>query len=86
MEVPREAFRRELDAWIDRVRAGQTIVVTEQGIPVARVTPVGPAAQIESLTWQGVLSEPRGPRPVARGAERVHASAPVSDYVSEQRR
>jgi prevent-host-death family protein len=86
MEVSVTALRAELAAWLDRVRAGEEIIVTDRGTPVARLAPVGSVSLIESLTEQGVLSKPRGPRRVARGAERVHADGSVSDYVSEHRR
>ena len=86
MDVSISALRAELAMWIDRVRDGEEVVITDRGTPVARLTPVGRASLIESLTEQGVLSRPRGPRPVARDMKRVHADGPVSDYVSEQRR
>ena len=86
MDVSITALRAELATWIDRVRAGAEVVITDRGTPVARLTPVGSTSLIESLTEQRVLSKPHGPRPVARGAKRVHADGSVSDYVSEQRR
>ena len=86
MDVPITTLRAELAMWIDRVRAGEDVVITDRGTPVARLTSVASGSLIESLTEQGVLSKPKGPRPIARGAGRVKASGPVSDYVSDQRR
>ena len=86
MDVPITTLRAELAAWIERVRSGEDVVITERGMPVARLTSVMSGTLVESLTEQGVLSKPKGPRPAARGAERVQASGPVSPYVSEQRR
>ncbi len=79
------ALRAELAAWLDRVRGGEEVVVTERGTPVARLTPIGSRSLIESLTERGMLSKPHGPRPVARDAARVHAAGQVSVYVSDHR-
>jgi antitoxin (DNA-binding transcriptional repressor) of toxin-antitoxin stability system len=61
------------------------LVITERGAPVARLAPIDSAPLIETLTERGVLSRPRGERPVARGAGRVRAAGDVSDLISEQR-
>ncbi len=81
------ALRAELAGWIERVRAGEEVVITDRGIPVARLLPVDSAPLIEQLTQQGVLAKPRDPhRPTARGSERVTADGSVSDLVGDQRR
>ena len=86
MDVAISTLRAELLSWIDRARAGEEIVVTDRGIPVARLLAVETAPLLEDLTQRGVLSRPRGDRPAARGLVRARASGPVSDLVSEQRR
>jgi len=87
MDVAISALRAELSSWIERVRSGEEVVVTDRGIPVARLSQVDTAPLLEQLVQRGVLSKPRGaPRPAARGMVRAHASGPVSDLVSEQRR
>ena len=79
-------FRAELSQWIDRVRAGEEVVVTDRGTPVARLLPVDAAPLLDQLTQRGVLGRPtRADRPAARGAARVRASGPVADLVGEQR-
>ena len=86
MDVAITALRAELSSWIDRVRAGEEIVVTDRGTPVARLLPVDTAPLLETLVQTGVLSKPlRADRPAARQASRVHARGPVADLVSEQR-
>lgn len=79
-------LRAELATWLDRVRAGGEVVITDRGTPVGRLAPIDSVPLIEALTEQGALSRSRGQRPVARGATRVRASADVSDLISEQRR
>lgn len=87
MDVAISRLRAELADWIDRVRAGDEVVVTDRGTPVARLVAVDSAPRLEQLTREGVLSRPlRTDRPVASTAKRVPARAPVSELVSEQRR
>ena len=87
MDVAISTLRAELSSWIERVRSGEEVIVTDRGIPVARLSQVDTAPLLEQLVQRGVLSKPRGaPRPAARGIVRAHASGPVSDLVTEQRR
>ncbi len=87
MDVAISALRAELSSWIERARAGEEVVVTDRGTPVARLLAVDTAPLIDQLVQQGALSKPRrAQRPVARGAVRARARAPVSALVGEQRR
>lgn len=86
MDVAVSALRAELADWIERVRAGEEVVVTDRGTPVARLVSVDTAPLLEELTKQGVLGRPKSARPRARGARRVSARESVSDLVGEQRR
>jgi prevent-host-death family protein len=86
MDVAITSLRAELASWIEHVRAGEEIVVTDRGVAVARLVPVDSAPLIEALVAQGRLSKPRGERPAARQIQRVRASGPVADLISEQRR
>jgi prevent-host-death family protein len=86
MDVPVSVLRAELKAWLGRVNAGAEVVVTDRGIPVARLLPVDAAPVIERLTQEGVIARPRRQqRPTATGRRRVKASGPVADLISEQR-
>jgi prevent-host-death family protein len=87
MEVTISKLRSELADWLARAREGEEIIVTDRGIPVARLSSVETAPLIEQLTQSGILSKPRSAaRPTARGASRVQAHGSVADLVSEQRR
>lgn len=80
-------LRAELASWITRARAGEEVVVTDRGVPVARLLAIDAAPLIERLTREGVLSRPRRPdRPQATGAARVPAHRSVAELVSDQRR
>lgn len=86
MDVAISTFRAELSRWIERARAGEEVVITDRGTPVARLLPIDAAPLLDQLVERGVLSRPqRADRPAARGVARVRASGPVADLVSEQR-
>ena len=86
MDVAISTLRAELSRWIGRARDGEEVVVTDRGTPVARLLPVDTAPLLDQLVERGVLSKPqRADRPTARGADRVRATDPVADLVSEQR-
>ena len=87
MDVAVSTFRAELSIGIERARSGEEVVITDRGTPVARLLAVDTAPLLEQLITGGVLSKPRRhDRPATRGASRAHASGPVSEVVSEQRR
>jgi len=86
VDVAISMLRAELSSWIERARAGEEIVVTERGIPVARLLAIDSAPLLDQLTQQGVLSRPSRPRPSARNAVRARATGSVSDLVGDQRR
>jgi prevent-host-death family protein len=86
MEVAITTLRADLSNWIERARAGEEIVVTDRGLPVARLLPVDTSPILEQLVANGIISGPRrAKRPAARGAGRVRATGPVAELVSEQR-
>ena len=86
VEVAITALRAALSSWIERARAGEEVIVTDRGIPVARLLAVDSAPLLDRLTQQGVLGRPSGPRPVARDAVRVRATGSVSDLVGDEQR
>ncbi len=85
MDVAVSTLRAELSSWLDRVKAGEEVVVTERGIPVVRMLPVATASHIEQLVRAGVLS-PAMARSPANSFARVRGHGSVADLISEQRR
>jgi prevent-host-death family protein len=64
-----------LSALLDAVRGGETIVVTDRGIPIARIEPIGagvPAGRVQRLHRAGVLA----PASAADAVERIRRPAP----------
>lgn len=86
VDVSVTEFRAHLSEWLDRARAGGEVVITERGIPVARLAALDSAGTLERLTAEGVIGKATGQRPVAAGRSGPRPRRPVSDRVSDQRR
>jgi prevent-host-death family protein len=87
MDVAVSEFRAHLSEWLERAREGEEVVVTERGVPVARLLGISAAATLERLTAEGVIGGPeRAQRPPASGRSRPRARRSVAKLVSEQRR
>lgn len=86
MDVAITELRANLKDFIERAKAGERIVVTDRGVPVARLGPADEESLVERLEREGVLTRARsGRRPVAGRGKRVKADGPVADLVSEMR-
>jgi prevent-host-death family protein len=80
-------LRAHLSEWLERVRQGQEVVVTDRGMPVARLLGISAISTLERLTAEGVIAQPeRAQRPTASGRRRPRARRSVAEIVSEQRR
>lgn len=85
-EVGVAQLRRELKDWLDRAQAGDEVVVTDRGRPIARLSGIETTSLLEQLTADGQLSRPRHDRrPTARGRQRVPATDEVSASVTTER-
>ena len=85
-EVGIRELKNGLSKFIDRVRAGDEVIVTDRGRPVARLTAIDASDdQLADLMAEGVVRPPTsGGRHLP--ARRVTSNAPVSDLVGDQRR
>ncbi|MDQ3680713.1 MAG: type II toxin-antitoxin system prevent-host-death family antitoxin [Actinomycetota bacterium] len=87
MDVAVSDLRANLSEWLKRVRAGDEVVVTERGVPVARLLGIQTTPLLDRLTAEGVIGRPTSSdRPVAAGRPRPRPRRPVAPLVSEQRR
>jgi prevent-host-death family protein len=76
-------LRDGLSHFLDDVRKGRTITVTDHGRPVARIVPIDDTSW-ERLIAEGVVEpakQRKGPLP-----DPIQASGTVSDLVHDQRR
>lgn len=87
MDVAISELRSKLRTWVDRARSGDDVVVTERGVPIARLVAVDAADVIERLEREGIISRPKsGTRPRSTSRSRVKAKGSVSELVAELRR
>lgn len=86
MDVAISEFRAALRRFVEQARAGEDVVLTERGLPVARLTAVKATPVLEKLEREGAITAARGARPRARGAARVRASGPVAALLDDLRR
>lgn len=87
MDVPVTELRAHLSEWLERVRGGEEVIVTDRGVPVARLLGVSATDTLRRLAAEGVIGrDASARRPTASGRERPRARHPVADIVSDQRR
>lgn len=85
-EVGIRELKNGLSKYIDRVRAGEEVIVTDRGRPVARLSSIDAASdRLADLVAEGIVRPPAG-RGRYRPARRITTEGPVSDLVAEQRR
>ena len=57
--------KAKLSALLDRVKAGETVTITDRGVPVAQIVPLNGSsevdwdARLEKLERQGVIRRPK---------------------------
>lgn len=87
MDVPVSDLRAHLSEWLERARDGEEVVVTDRGVPVARLLGINATATIERLAAEGVIGRPeRAKRTTATGRSRPRPRHPLSALVGDQRR
>ena len=87
MDVAITDLRAHLSEWLERARAGGEVVITDRGVPVARLLGMATTATLERLTAEGVIGRPASRhRPAASGRSRPRPRRPLSELVSDQRR
>jgi prevent-host-death family protein len=77
-------LRDGLSKHITAVREGATITVTDHGVPVARITPIGAPTALERLIADGVVQPPV--RAKRRAPDPVVADVSLSESVLADRR
>lgn len=85
MEAGVRELRDHLSRYLEAVRDGREVTVTDHGKAVARLVPLDQPRTIDRLISEGVISPAqRAKRP--RAGQRIAARGSVSDLVAEQRR
>lgn len=73
-----------LSEHLERVAAGQDIVVTRRGRPIARLSAIAEQDPLSELARRGLVTPPRRSREKRRPTLRPRE--PVSDLIVDQRR
>ena len=80
-------LKRDASAIVAAVEAGETVVVTRRGTPVARLAPVGAPAGVQRLVDQGLMTWPGAPTHVLSDLSALAGEGtPISHQVLEDRR
>jgi prevent-host-death family protein len=76
-------LKAKLSSYLERVKAGETIMVTDRGVPVAEIRPVGAARVLDELIAAGLAS-----RGTQSGwlPEPIPIQGTVMDLLDEERR
>ena len=86
MDVTVTDLRANLSEHLARVREGREVLITERGIPVARLTALHSTATLERLVVEGKIARPSVTgRPIAAGRKKPRSKRPVSDLVAQLR-
>lgn len=87
MDVAITDLRAHLSGWLERARYGEELVITDRGLPVARLLGLSTTTALERLTADGVIGRPtQSQRPAASGRSRPRARRSLTGLISEQRR
>lgn len=84
MEVGIRELRDKLSRYLDRVKGGEEVVVTDRGRAVARVLPIGRERAFDRLVAEGVVTPARERKRSAPSPAK--SKGQVSSLVTEQRR
>jgi prevent-host-death family protein len=80
-------LKANLSAYLRRVKAGETVIITEYGKPIGRITPVTANVQerLEQLLQTGQMVWNRQPLPPHKPTIRTRGERTVADLLIEDR-
>lgn len=81
-------LKNQLSAYLDRVKAGEEVTITEHGRPIARLTTLGPDAdRMAELVDAGIVRPPTNAvRRLPARRVKVGPGESVAEIVAQQRR
>lgn len=80
-------LRQNLSVYLDRVRAGEVLEVTERGKPVARLTPPPTGEEwLDRLIAEGKARPPRRSWESLPPPVKLEGPMPITEALEEQRR
>ena len=80
-------LRQNLSVYLDRVKAGETLEVTEHGHPVARLAPNPPASRsiLDQMIADGLVTAATYDHRLVPPPPRIPGSRPLSEIIIEMR-
>lgn len=85
MEAGVRELRDHLSRYLDAVRAGDEVTVTDHGKAVARLVPLDRPRPLDRLVAEGLVTAAQVPKRT-RSRRGIPADGTVSDLVADQRR
>ena len=85
LHVGIKELRDGLSRYLDRVRNGGTITVTDHGRPIARIRPVGRLTNYEQMKLDGRITPAQRPKGQAPDPVELAGGGTVSEFIAEQR-
>jgi prevent-host-death family protein len=76
-------LKARLSAYLGLAASGETVLVTEHGRPIARLTPLAGDTVLEEWIEAGIATRPSTRRPLPKP---LRAKGTVSDLVADERR
>ena len=86
MEAGVRELRDHLSRYLDAVRDGEEVTVTDHGKAVARLVPLDRPRVLDQLIAEGLVTPARSPKRPRHGAAVMDPAGTASDLVAEQRR
>lgn len=86
VEVGVRDLRANLAHWLDQAKSGREVVVTERGVPVARLLKAGAPTTLERLIAEGAVTPAREPKTPITESEIVPTRGSVTEILLQQRR
>lgn len=84
MEIGIRDLRNHLSKYLDEVRAGNELVVTDRGRAIARLVPLDEERPIDRLIAEGLIAPATARR--SRPKRRIESQGSVEELIREQRR
>lgn len=78
-------LRDHLSKYLERVRGGEELTITDRGTAVARLVPIEQPRRYDRLVAEGIIERSTSEKR-ARPKKRVEADGSVSELVADQRR
>ena len=84
MEAGIRELRDHLSRYLDAVRAGDDVTVTDHGRAIARLVPIDQPRPLDRLFAAGLVTPAKSPKRLRTG-QGIVAKGTVSDLVADQR-